>query len=329
VGTAGDVNGDGYAEVIVGAWLYDNGEINEGRAFVYHGSSTELTAGSADWTAESDQADAWFGFSVGTAGDVNGDGYADVIVGASRYENGETGEGRAFVYHGSAAGLSATADWTAESDQAGAQFGFSVGTAGDVNGDGYADVIVGANRYDNGETDEGRAFVYHGSATGLSTTAGWTAEGDQAEAFFGGSVGTAGDVNGDGYSDVIVGARLYDNGETDEGRAFVYHGSAAGLSVTADWTAEGDQADAWFGNSVGMAGDVNGDGNADVIVGAYLYYDNGESMEGRAFVFHDSAPAAAPIPSLTPWGMIAMAGVLVTLVLWRLRRKPITRRSLR
>lgn len=58
MGTAGDVNGDGYAEVIVGAWLYDNGEINEGRAFVYHGSSTELTAGSADWTAESDQADA-------------------------------------------------------------------------------------------------------------------------------------------------------------------------------------------------------------------------------------------------------------------------------
>ena len=79
-------------------------------------------------------------------------------------------------------------------------------TAGDVNGDGYADVIVGAAHYDNGQTDEGRAFVYHGAATGLGTAAAWTAEGNQASAVFGVSVGTAGDVNGDGYADVIVGA---------------------------------------------------------------------------------------------------------------------------
>jgi hypothetical protein len=219
--------------------------------------------------------------------------------------------------------------WTAEGNQAGAWFGWSVGTAGDVNGDGYADVIVGARGYDSWESGEGRAFVYHGSATGLSAAAGWTAEGDQGDAQFGWSVGTAGDVNGDGYAEVIVGAWLYDNGEINEGRAFVYHGSSTGLTAgSADWTAEGDQADAWFGNSVGMAGDVNGDGNADVIVGAYLY-DNGESMEGRAFVYHGSASSATPIPNLTPWSMIAMAGVLVTLVLWRLRRKPITRRALR
>ena len=117
-------------------------------------------------------------------------------------------------------------------------------TAGDVNGDGYADVIVGAPNYDNGQTDEGRAFVYHGSASGLSTTANWTAESDQASAYFGYSVATAGDVNGDGYADVIVGAPNYDNGQTDEGRAFVYHGSASGLSTTANWTAESDQASA-------------------------------------------------------------------------------------
>ena len=103
-------------------------------------------------------------------------------------------------------------------------------TAGDVNGDGYADVIVGAFGYDNGQADEGRAFVYHGSAGGLSGSAAWTAESDQAGAWFGSSVATAGDVNGDGYADVIVGAPYYDNGQTDEGRAFVYHGSAGGLS---------------------------------------------------------------------------------------------------
>jgi hypothetical protein len=183
---------------------------------------------SASWTAESNQGSASFGFSVGTAGDVNGDGYSDVIVGAPFYDNGETYEGRAYVYHGSASGLSGTAAWTAESNQGSAFFGFSVGTAGDVNGDGYSDVIVGAYLYDNGETDEGRAYVYHGSASGLSGTAAWTAESNQANAYFGYSVGTAGDVNGDGYSDVIVGAYYYDNGETDEGRAYVYYGNAGG-----------------------------------------------------------------------------------------------------
>src|SRR5262249_31359115 len=144
--------------------------------------------------------------------------------------------------------------WKVEGDQAGAQFGFSVGTAGDVNGDGYDDVIVGAFYYDNGQTNEGRAFVYHGSASGLSTTPDWTAESDQNFAQFGSSVGTAGDVNGDGYDDVIVGAEIYDNGQFDEGRAFVYHGSASGLSLTPNWTAESDQGSAWFGSSVGTAG---------------------------------------------------------------------------
>jgi CSLREA domain-containing protein len=293
VGTAGDVDGDGYSDVIVGAYGYTNGETAEGAAFVYHGSASGLSA-TPDWTAESNQANAWFGYSVGTAGDVNGDGYDDVIVGARYYANGQTGEGRAFVYHGSATGLSTTADWTAESNQASAGFGVSVKTAGDVNGDGYSDVIVGAAGYDNGEANEGRAYVYHGSATGLSTTADWTAESDQASAFFGYSVGTAGDVDGDGYSDVIVGAYQYDNGETDEGRAYVYHGSATGLSTTADWTAESDQDSAHFGTSVATAGDVDGDGYDDVIVGA-PYYDNGQTGEGRATVYHGSATGLVPI----------------------------------
>jgi hypothetical protein len=164
---------------------------------------------------------------VGTAGDVDGDGFSDVIVGAIGYDNGEFNEGRAYVYEGSASGLSATAVWTAESDQAWAYFGHSVGTAGDVDGDGYSDVIVGAYEYDNGEADEGRAYVYEGSASGLSATPSWTAESNQANAYFGGSVGTAGDVDGDGYSDVIVGARGYDPvAWPNAGRAYVYYGNS-------------------------------------------------------------------------------------------------------
>jgi hypothetical protein len=288
VATAGDVNGDGYADVIVGAHNYDNGQTDEGMAFVYHGSAAGLdTFIFYDWGAQSDQADAHLGVSVGTAGDVNGDGYSDVIVGADGYTNGQSYEGRAFVYHGSPAGPSYNADWTAESNQASAYFGYSVATAGDVNGDGYADVIVGADGYDNGQTNEGAAFVYHGSANGLSVAADWTAESNQASAAFGRSVATAGDVNGDGYDDIIVGAYKFDNGETNEGGIFVYHGSATGLS-TVYGTAEGNQVNAYFGYSVATAGDVNGDGYADVIIGADSY-NNGESYEGAAFVYHGSA----------------------------------------
>ncbi len=244
------------------------------------------------WTAEGNEAGANFGMSVGTAGDVNGDGYDDVIVGASEYNNGQNGEGRAFVYHGSASGLSTTANWTAEGDHISAQFGNSVGTAGDVNGDGYDDVIVGAGNAAHGSSQDG-AFVYHGSAGGLATAADWTAESNQAEAHFGYSVGTAGDFNGDGYDDVVVGAIYYDNGQIDEGRAFVYFGSAGGLAATPYWTPESDQAGANFGMSVGTAGDVNGDGYDDGIGGAPFFH-HGEEYEGMAVVFHGRGTAPPP-----------------------------------
>ncbi len=300
VATAGDVNGDGYADVIVGAFLYDHGETDEGQAFVYLGSPAGLAA-TASWTAEGNQAFANLGSSVATAGDVNGDGYADVIVGAIHYDNGEEDEGGAFVYLGSPAGLAASASFTAESDQTSAELGYSVATAGDVNGDGYADVIVGAWGYDNGETDEGRALVYHGSPAGLATAASWTAESDQEGGQLGYSLAPAGDVNGDGYADVIVAAAFFDTGVADEGRAFVYHGSAAGLLTTASWTMDGDQESGWFGYSVARAGDVNGDGFSDVIIGA-VFHDNGETNEGRAFVYHGSAAGLETKASWTAEG---------------------------
>jgi photosystem II stability/assembly factor-like uncharacterized protein len=283
VSTAGDVNADGYADVIIGAPYFDNGQTDEGRAFVFHGSSSGLSV-SSDWTGESNQANALFGISVSTAGDVNGDGYSDVIIGSNQYSNGQLNEGKVFVYYGSSSGLSLLPGWSAESNIAGANFGNSVSTAGDVNGDGYSDVIIGAYNYGSA----GSAFVYNGSAAGLSLTSSWNSNVNQFASEFGYSVSSAGDINGDSYSDVIIGARLYDNGQTNEGRAFVYNGSASGLSSTANWTAESNQANADFGVSVSSAGDVNGDGFSDVIVGAD-FYTNGESNEGRAFVYHGSA----------------------------------------
>ncbi|MGQ0721112.1 MAG: FG-GAP-like repeat-containing protein [Candidatus Eiseniibacteriota bacterium] len=295
VGTAGDVNGDGFDDVIVGAYLYDNGELDEGRAFVYHGSVTGLAADPA-WTAESDQPGAWFGYSVGTAGDVNGDGFDDVIVGAWHFSNGQSEEGRAYVYHGSATGLAATPAWITESDEVGAHLGISVGTAGDVNGDGFDDVVIGAWHHTNFFSHEGMAVGYHGSAAGLETSASWHVEGEQADAYHGISVGTAGDVNGDGYDEVIVGAYGFDNQQSQEGRAHVYPGSAWGLEWMPTWTTESNQTAAYLGISVGTAGDVNDDGYSDVIVGAYQY-GNGHTAEGKALLFHGTATGVDLVPT--------------------------------
>jgi hypothetical protein len=311
VSTAGDVNGDGFSDVIVGADQFDTAGF-EGKVFVYYGSVSGLST-TADWTAVSDQASpTYFGTSVDTAGDVNGDGYDDIIIGADYYDNPGpapvTDGGKIFVYYGSASGLSTTADWTAESDQVQSYFGWEVSTAGDVNNDGYDDIIVGAIGYDSmAVADVGAAYVYYGSATGLGpngtlTNADWSAVGTQANEGFGNTVDTARDVNGDGYSDVIVGAPFYSSTEAQEGSAFVYHGSASGLSTTANWTAESNQAGAQFGTSVRSAGDVNGDGYSDVIIGAWNY----NATRGGAFVYHGSATGLGPsgTPANADWSAI-------------------------
>jgi hypothetical protein len=178
----------------------------------------------AAFTAESNQTSAQYGDDVSTAGDVNGDGFGDVIVGVPWFSNGQSYEGRACVYHGSASGLLPTAAFTPESNQANAHYGSAVATAGDVNGDGYADVIVGAPLFTNGQPEEGRAWVYHGSASGLISFAAFRPEGNQAGATYALAVATAGDVNGDGFADIIIGAPGYDNGQTDEGRAELHFG---------------------------------------------------------------------------------------------------------
>ncbi|THU35797.1 T9SS type A sorting domain-containing protein [Niastella caeni] len=287
VSGAGDVNGDGYSDVIVGVPLYDNGQTNEGVALIYQGSSTGIST-VAPAMLESNQDVANLGYSVSGAGDVNGDGYSEVIVGSPLYDNGQTNEGVAFIYHGSSSGINTLAAAMIESNQDTANLGYSVSSAGDVNGDGYSDIIAGAYLYDNGQIDEGAVFVYHGSSGGINSTAAVMLESNQAGAYYGRSIACAGDVNGDGYSDIIAGAYLYDNGQIDEGAAFIYQGSAIGISSTTVVSLESNQAYASFGYSVSSAGDVNGDGYSDIITGAYLY-DNGQTDEGSAFVYHGAS----------------------------------------
>lgn len=185
--------------------------------------------------------------------------------------------------------ITGTADAILESHQPdtggfdAAAFGGAVAIAGDVNGDGFDDVIVGARGWDldTGLFDEGAAFVFLGSATGIVGSDPATAHavilGDQASAEFGTSVAGAGDVNGDGFDDIIVGAPHYE-GEfrgdptlTVKGAAFVFYGGPMGITATspamADARIDANQGDAILGFSVAGAGDVNGDLFDDIIVG--------------------------------------------------------------
>jgi hypothetical protein len=223
VATAGDVNGDGYSDVIIGAHDYDRGQTNEGQVWVFNGSASGVMP-TPSWGFEGNQASARLGYALGTAGDVNGDGFSDVIVGAYGFTFTFNGEGRVLIFHGSAGGLGMNPSWLTDGGQALASWGRSVATAGDVNGDGYSDIIAAADGFDNGEVNEGEVWAYYGSPTGISAAPFWTMECNQDGAEFG-QVAPAGDVNGDGYSDVIVGAHKYDNGESNEGSAFVFLGN--------------------------------------------------------------------------------------------------------
>ncbi len=286
VAQAGDVNGDGYDDIIVGSVTYDNTETDEGRLYLYYGSASGLVT-TPVWTYESDQANAWLGRMVSTAGDVNGDGYADIIANAPRYDNGQTDEGIVWVFYGSASGPSSTPDWSVESNQTNGQLGEDTGlnTAGDVNGDGYDDVLIGRYNYSNGEASEGLVSLYYGSASGLSTTADWVYESNQATATLGWAVGPAGDVNRDGYADFLVGADEYNTLVNNGGRAFLFYGHISGPASTPDWAVSGAQANSSMGQVVASAGDVNGDGTTDILIGQQ-FYTGLAFAGGRAIVYY-------------------------------------------
>jgi len=170
--------------------------------------------------------------------------------------------GRAYLYLGSGSGLIVPPATITGPDVASGSFGRAVEGVGDINGDGLADVLVGAygmNSY------AGRAYVYTGSASGLSSTAIPLTGPDIANSYFGESA-SAGDVNGDGFSDVVVGASGASELNENAGRAYLYRGSAAGFMAAIITVRGPDVANAYFG--VSASSDVNGDTFADVVVGA-------------------------------------------------------------
>ncbi len=279
VAGAGDVNQDGYPDLIVGAHENDSNGANAGRAYLFFGGPTVDAKTEVVLTGEA-AGDA-FGYSVASAGDFNGDGYADVIVGA--YENSArgAGAGRAYVFLGGAR-MDATPDLVLDGEAAGDYFGISVASAGDVNKDGFGDVIVGAYQNDAGGADAGRAYVFLGGPR-ADARPDLVLTGASARDSFGFSVSSAGDVNKDGFGDVVVGAYHNDAGGVDAGRALVYFGSTR-PDDKPDLVLTGEAPGDAFGYSVSSAGDVNGDGYGDIVVGAYGN-DAGGSAAGRAYVF--------------------------------------------
>lgn len=249
--SAGDVNGDGYDDIAVGSKDYYFGT---GRIFIYFGGASVDAVADIIKTGES--ANSFLGNSVSGAGDFNGDGYSDIIAGSFGW-SGFIGKAYLYTY-----GVNEfTADLTMTEEAAGGDFGYSVSTAGDVNGDGFADVIVGDPGYD---INKGRAYIFFGGLI-MDNVADVVFTGSPSPADqLGFSVSDAGDVNGDGYSDVIVGAPYWH--ANNLGQAYIYYGGIS-MDITADVIFTGDSINNHLGYSVSSAGDVNGDGYSDVIVG--------------------------------------------------------------
>ncbi|MGH9866875.1 MAG: FG-GAP-like repeat-containing protein [Candidatus Polarisedimenticolia bacterium] len=237
----------------------------------------------------------FFGTSVAWVGDVNGDGYEDLLVGAFRYPEIES-HGRAYLYFGGPA-LDSVADLVIPAP-AGivAWFGISVASAGDFNGDGYPDFIVGAQQ----SGYEGKAFIYYGGPS-LDATPDLTLIGESTGSMttFGASVASAGDVNEDGFDDVIVGAPWYGSGGNKPGRAYVFFGGAVPDAVP-DRVFSGVGFNDQLGSVVGSAGDMNGDGHPDLFASA-PYSTAGALNAGAIYVWF-GGPAFDATPDLTLLG---------------------------
>jgi hypothetical protein len=340
VASAGDVNGDGYGDIVFGAGGWDGGQDDEGAAWVVLGGPLGIPSGGLEVAATTLQGD-WVGARLGTTvagADVNGDGYSDVVTGGRLYQSDTTTlqEGYALIFLGGEDGVPsgglATADTLLQSNRCGGYFGDGLDAVGDVNNDGYEDIVVGAPRYTGSRTTcqpppppndvrEGAALLYLGSAAGIPdgdwTTADQIIEGQQIDGRFGREISGVGDLNGDDYDDVAIGATQYDHGQQNEGAVFIFHGSAAGLGNAAGTPAtgpdgavaelQGDQFDDDNGSVVvrehfGWAvdsGDWDGDGHIDLMVSS-PYYDAGQTDEGASFLFRGSATGIASGSASTP-----------------------------
>ena len=292
VSSAGDVNGDGFDDILVGAYEEDEGGTDAGAAYLVHGpvlGDIDLSSAAAKLIGEGSSDEA--GRSVSGAGDVNGDGFDDLLVGAWGNDEGGSSAGAAYLVYGPVAGdvslslADARLVGEASSDLAGG----SVSSAGDVDGDGFSDLLVGADGNDEGGSSAGAAYLMYGPVGGNIDLSLADAKliGEATSDDAGASVSSAGDVNGDGFDDLLIGAPYNDEGGSSAGAAYLVYGPILGdldLSL-ADAKLIGETTSDYAGSSVSSAGDVNGDGFDDLLVGA-PHNDEGGIDAGAAYLVH-------------------------------------------
>jgi len=317
VAGAGDVNGDGYDDFLISALYNDDGGSNAGQTYLILGKAsgwamdTKLSKADASFLGEN--AGDTAGCSVDGAGDVNGDGYDDFLIGASENDDGGSGAGQTYLILGKPSG------WTMDTDlsNANASFwgettydasGLSVAGAGDVNGDGYDDILIGAYGNDDGGNIAGQTYLI------LGKPHGWAMDNDLSNAnasFLGEVAGDcsgirvagAGDVNGDGYDDFLIGAYFNGEGGSQAGQTYLILGKPHGWAMdvklsNADGSFWGEHASDKSGSALAGAGDVNGDGYDDILIGACDNNDGG-SMAGQTYlVFPDSNSKPSSIDSV-------------------------------
>jgi len=290
VAAVGDLNHDGVPDILVGTPHHSNfnaDHINAGEAFVFSGKDGSILFTLLD--PNEDEGNR-FGYAVAGLGDVNGDGVPDLLIGSPKTNLSEDlpDVGAAYIFSGADGSLIRELD--SSNPTLSGRFGTAVASAGDVNGDGVADVLVGA-------PGEGRAYVLNGATGALIRTLN-SPTADLLPSF-GDAVAGGLDINRDGIPDFVIGAPSAGKGQRRlEGAAYVFNGADGTMLRT---LRAARQAYAKFGQSVALIPDVSGDGRPDIMVGAPDHDVSGQQMAGEVFIFRgnnfrlfQSVTSAAP-----------------------------------
>lgn len=328
----GDIDDDGFDDFLVGAYEADPGSVTSaGSTYVRYGATSVaspvgLVAGPTD--APGEAAFDWSGIAVGSAGDFNGDGFDDFVVGAIGADPNGNRSGRSYVVFGSGSrpnaslsGLDGTSGFLLDGEMPGDDSGRAVASAGDVNGDGFDDLLVGAYRADGpGLDDEGRVYLVYGTDAAMpasieladvgGSVPGVAIEGEWNNDYAGFAVAGPGDLDGDGTDDIAIGAYGGPGGTSNAGRTYVvYGGSSLPSTIWLDDVEDsanapylgiaihGETSGDLSGRAIAGAGDVNGDGVADLLIGAPGWGTLVPSI-GRAYVVFGGAalsPGGDPI----------------------------------